>query len=75
MQEKLQKLTELVSEVADIQHSIALLGWDQQVYMPSGGAQERGYMMGTLGKLAHEKFTSDEMGNLLADLKKYSLAE
>ena len=71
MQEKLQKLAELVSECADIQHSLALLSWDQQVFMPSGGAEERGYMMGTLGKIAHEKFTSDEMGRLLEDLKKF----
>jgi len=71
MQEKLRKLAELISEIVDIQHSIALLGWDQQVYMPSGGAEERGYMMGTLGKIAHEKFTSDEMGKLLGELNKY----
>jgi len=71
MQEKLAKLQELVAEVADINHSLALLGWDQQVFMPSGGAEERGYMMGTLGKLAHEKFTSDEMGKLLDGLKQH----
>src|SRR5512141_603054 len=71
MQEKLAKLNELVAEVADINHSLALLGWDQQVFMPPGGAEERGYMMGTLGKIAHEKFTSDEMGKLLDDLKKH----
>ena len=69
MQEQFGKLKELVAEVADINHSIALLGWDQQVFMPPGGAEERGHMMGTLGKIAHEKFTSDEMGTLLADLK------
>jgi carboxypeptidase Taq len=69
MEEKLRKLTELVSEVMDIDHSIALLGWDEQVNMPSGGAEERGYMMGTLGKIAHEKFSSDEMGKLLDELK------
>src|SRR5512133_4247837 len=70
MQEQLAKLQELVAEVADINHSLALLGWDQQVFMPPGGAEERGYMMGTLGKIAHEKFTSDEVGKLLAELKK-----
>jgi len=69
MEEKLRKLTELMAEVADINHSIALLGWDQQVYMPTGGAEERGYMMGTLGKIAHEKFISDQVGELLEDLK------
>ena len=71
MEAKFRKLTELVAEITDIYHSIALLGWDQQVYMPVGGAQERGNMMGTLGRIAHEKFTSDEMGQLLDDLKKF----
>ncbi len=71
MEEKLRKLMELVAEITDINHSIALLGWDQQVFMPLGGAEERGYMMGTLGKIAHEKLLSEEMGTILADLKKY----
>ena len=71
MEEKLNRLRELVSEVADINHSLALLGWDQQVFMPPGGAEERGYMIGTLGKIVHEKFTSDEVGRLLDDLKKF----
>lgn len=71
MKEQLQKLTKIINEVMDINHSIALLDWDQQVYMPSGGAEDRGFMMGTLGKLAHEKFTSDEVGILLDELRKY----
>lgn len=37
MKEQLQKLTKIINEVMDINHSIALLDWDQQVYMPSGG--------------------------------------
>ncbi|HEY3369471.1 MAG TPA: carboxypeptidase M32 [Prolixibacteraceae bacterium] len=69
MEEKLEKLKTLIAEVADINHSIALLTWDQQVYMPSGGAEERGCMLGTLEKIAHEKFTSDEVGSLLEELK------
>ncbi len=71
MKEKLRKLKDLVSEIADINHSIALLSWDQQVYMPLRAADERGFMIGTLGKIAHEKFTSDEVGTLLEDLKRY----
>ena len=71
MEEKLQKLTELMAEITDIYHSLALLSWDQQVYMPQGGAVEHGNMIGTLGKIAHEKFTCDEMGQLLDDLRKF----
>lgn len=71
MKEKLRKLTELVAEIVDINHSIALLGWDQQVFMPSGAAEERGYMIGSLAKSVHEKLASKEMGILLDDLKKF----
>jgi carboxypeptidase Taq len=70
MNEKYTKLHELIAEVVNINHSAALLGWDQQTYMPPGGAEERGYMLATLAKLSHDKFTSDEIGSLLADLKK-----
>jgi carboxypeptidase Taq len=70
MNEKYTKLHELIAEVVNINHSAALLGWDQQTYMPPGAAEERGYMRATLAKLSHDKFTSDEIGSLLADLKK-----
>ncbi len=46
-----------------------MLGWDQQTYMPRAGAEARGQQMGTLGKIAHEKFTSDKVGKLLDELK------
>src|SRR5512140_30902 len=71
MDEKLNKLNQIISEVMDIRHSIALLDWDEQVNMPPGGATEHGYMMGTLGKIAHEKFVSDEVGMILDDLRKH----
>lgn len=71
MQEKINKLSELMAEIVDIHHAMELLEWDQQVYMPSGGAQSRGLELGTLGKIAHEKFTSDEIGILLEELTGY----
>ena len=50
----------------------AVLGWDQQVYMPSGGAESRGNSLATLGKIGHIKATSDELGKLLEDLAPYA---
>ncbi len=70
MNEKYAKLTELIAEVQDLNHCGALIGWDQHVYMPAGAAEERGHMQATLAKVVHEKFVSDEIGSLLADLKK-----
>jgi len=71
MQAKLQRLKELLGEVADIRRAAAVLGWDQETYMPSGGAAQRGQQLATLSRLAHIKFTSDEIGQLLDDLQPY----
>ncbi len=65
MGDKLEKLREMLGEVADLSHASALLGWDQQTYMPPGGAKDRAMQLATLNSLAHAKFVSDEMGNAL----------
>ncbi len=44
---------------------MAVLGWDQQCYMPPGGAAERAEQFATLGRIRHEMATSDETGKLL----------
>jgi carboxypeptidase Taq len=67
--EKMQKLIELSAELADLGHIQAVLGWDQQINMPPGGAEERGMQSAALGRIMHEKFTSDEVGQLIADLE------
>ncbi|MFZ6026604.1 MAG: carboxypeptidase M32 [Chloroflexota bacterium] len=66
------RLKAQLAEVADLGAAAALLGWDQQCYMPPGSAEGRGYQLATLARLAHVKFTSDEVGQLLADLKPYA---
>ena len=69
MSEKLNRLKELLGEVSDINKAASILSWDQQVNMPPGGSEGRGQQLATLGKIAQEKFTSDEIGTLLDDLK------
>jgi carboxypeptidase Taq len=69
MSEKLEQLKILLAEVADLNAVQALLGWDQQTYMPQGGGEARGNQLATIGKISHEKFTSDEIGKLLGDLE------
>ncbi len=69
MNEAYNALKERMAEIADLNHAAALIGWDQQVYMPEGAAQEHGNMLATLGKISHEKFTADETGKLLQELK------
>jgi len=68
MQEKLSKLKVLLAEVADLQAASSVLGWDQLVNMPEGGAEDRGDQIATLERIIHIKSTSDEIGQLLDDL-------
>ena len=72
MDQKLTQLKGILAEVFDIQTAIGLLDWDQQCYMPRGGAEGRGNQQATLSRIAHARFTSDEVGQLLADLKSYA---
>src|SRR5258707_13328562 len=61
----------MLGEISDLNHIGSLLGCDQRTYMPPGAAEERGQQLATINTIAHEKFTSDEIGVLLADLKKW----
>jgi carboxypeptidase Taq len=62
---KLDQLKARLAEIADLQGAGAVLHWDQQTYMPTGGAAARAEQLATLHKLAHESFTADEIGTLL----------
>jgi len=72
MEQKLAKLKEILAEVFDIYAATALLDWDQQCYMPPNGAESRGNQQATLSRIAHVRFTSDEVGQLLADLTPFA---
>ena len=69
MSEKLNKFKEIMGEVSDLGHAASVLSWDQQTYMPPQGGAARGQKLATLGKLAHQMGTSQEVGKLLEDLK------
>jgi carboxypeptidase Taq len=72
MESKLKQLKTLLGEVADLRAVSALLGWDQQTYMPPGGAEDRGNQLATIDQLSHIKFTSDEVGKLLDELEPWA---
>ncbi len=69
MSVELDRLKTILGEVADLNAAAGLLSWDQQTYMPPGGASARGQHLATLGRLAHERATSEEVGKLLEGLR------
>ncbi|MDQ6609735.1 MAG: carboxypeptidase M32 [Bacteroidota bacterium] len=54
--------------IADIRAAAAVLQWDQETYLPSGGAHFRGQQISTLSELAHELFSHENVGELLNEL-------
>ncbi|UCC85721.1 MAG: carboxypeptidase M32 [Anaerolineales bacterium] len=68
MEAKLQELKARLGEIHDLNKAVALLGWDQQTYMPRGGAPARAEQLATLQKTAHNWFIADEIGALIETL-------
>ncbi|GAA4727951.1 carboxypeptidase M32 [Flavisolibacter ginsenosidimutans] len=54
--------------IADIKAASAVLQWDQETYLPQGGAHFRGQQISTLSELAHGLFSEDSLGDLLREL-------
>jgi carboxypeptidase Taq len=61
----LDRLKLLHAEVADLRHAADLLEWDERVCMPAGGTSTHGEMLATLRRIAHERFTSPEVGDAI----------
>ncbi|MBC7905025.1 MAG: carboxypeptidase M32 [Gemmatimonadaceae bacterium] len=72
IQKLYQQYRDRMQKIADLRYSNALLQWDQEVYMPSGGNAARSRQIATLSELAHEMFTDDTMKSLLAQLSNSS---
>jgi carboxypeptidase Taq len=69
--EQLAELRERLAVVSDLRRAVWLLGWDQQTMMPPRGTPARSDQVATVDRLAHELFTSDEVGELLGSLADY----
>ncbi len=61
-----KNLLQVAAPLFDLCSTIDLLEWDQQTYMPPGGAQGRAQQIATLSRMAHELFTSDRFAAALA---------
>lgn len=72
MEEKLKQLKTLLAEIVDLNGAATVLVWDQQTYMPPGGAAARGHQLACIGRLAQERAISPELGGLLEELLPYA---
>lgn len=60
MKSSLEILKNRMGDVNALGAAMAMMDWDQQTYMPRGGAEARANHLECLSKLRHEMFTADE---------------
>ena len=68
MQDKLELLKSKIRDIIDLSSVASVLGWDQNTYMPPGGAETRGNQMAIISRITHEWATAEEMGRLLEEI-------
>ncbi len=59
-----------LARMADLEYSLAVLGWDQETYMPEKGADFRAQQTSTLSGIAHGMSIDKGLGELLKKLDK-----
>ncbi len=64
-----RRLRDRVGELWDLAKLGNLAGWDQQTMMPPGGGGVRALQLATVSRLVHDALVSDEVGELLEELR------
>ena len=54
--------------LSDLAQAAGLLVWDQNTYMPAGGAEARAQQLASLSRVQHEKLTDGQVGQWLEDM-------
>ncbi len=57
-----------LAELCSIEEVLGILGWDQEVVMPSGAAQARGRQVAALSLVRHQRLCDPELVRLLGEL-------
>ena len=65
MSDPVSALRDHLAPIEDLKAAAAVLAWDQETFMPDGGAEARAQQLSTLQSMAHERFVADETGELL----------
>ena len=63
-----QMLRTQICELRHMDHTIALLGWDEETMLPAAGRPERGDQLAMLEGLRHTMLVSDRLGDLVEEV-------
>jgi carboxypeptidase Taq len=68
----IDKLRGQISVLRGLDAAIAVLGWDEEVYLPDGARAGRGEQLGVLESLRHRLLSTDELGDLIEEVSAQS---
>lgn len=68
-QQAYSELTDRLKQGALLESCASVLGWDEQTYMPPGGAEHRANQLSLLAGLCHDRATAPEIGQLLSEIE------
>ena len=71
MNERFEALRRRLGEISDLEKASAILSWDEETKMPDGGADARAEQRATINRVAHERGTSPDLGELLEELRPF----
>lgn len=65
----IDELRDYFVEIKRLSYINALLGWDQETYMPSGSVEGRSKQLSLIEKLVHQRLITDKVGTLISAAK------
>ncbi|MDE2995717.1 MAG: carboxypeptidase M32 [Bacteroidota bacterium] len=71
----MQELRDRLTRITHLNQAAAVLEWDQETYMPEGGADSRSSQVATLRSMAHEMLTDEATVRLLESARPESVLE
>ena len=69
MSQSLQNLEAQFHSIAQVEHALTFLGWDQMVMMPHAGMAPRAAALAELSSLRHGLFTADGIGDWISEVE------
>jgi carboxypeptidase Taq len=73
--ENYDSLVDRLRRKAVLESCASVLGWDEQTYMPTGGAEHRAEQLALLSGEAHAAATDSDLGELIGELESASEGE
>ena len=69
MAEAYEALITEVKQIALLGSCASVLGWDEQTYMPKGGAKHRSEQLALLVGMVHERATASQISDWLEEIE------